>query len=124
MKSLYFAFFVANKTSLDHFKTTFITFTFLAPQELDQEYILRKQPAAQVLMKPSQLLTGHISPTFFVMSVSRNLCPELPLLLYVPFPESWRNIKAFASEDFSRHLVPGLALFHLALLYFVCLQLF
>ena len=39
---------------------------FLAPQGLDQEYILHKPPAAQVLMEPSQPLTGHLAPTFIL----------------------------------------------------------
>ena len=36
----------------------------LAPQGLDQEYILHKQPAAQVLMKHGAPLTWHINSTF------------------------------------------------------------
>ena len=49
-----------------NFRSSHIPSEFLAPQGLDQEYILHKPPAAQVLMEPSQLLTGHIRPTFIL----------------------------------------------------------
>ena len=40
-------------------------YVFLAPQGLDQEYILRKQPAAQVVMEPSPLFNRAYDLNFF-----------------------------------------------------------
>ena len=51
---------------------------FLAPQGLDQDYILHKQPAAQVLfssfLSPSQVLCTHqgVSPAHMGVHVVRN----------------------------------------------------